>query len=250
MKIKPFILVLNLVFICSLHAQEDTIAESNPFNEARYNYFKKTIILFNEYLNKDTGSFNTTNFRILEPIGNKDWNLRLDIPLISTNSNSINKTGLGDISFATSYIIALNKKKGIGARVRIFTNSASNPSFGSGKWVFAPTIFYGLYLDKSNKILWLSNVEYQFSFAGPSDRNDISTSVFENALLYNFKKNWIAGNVALRYNDVINGFQNSAYLEFGRKFGKESMFYIHPSIGFGDEKFYKNGLELGLIILY
>jgi hypothetical protein len=102
----------------------------------------------------------------------------------------------------------------------------------------------------TNKILWLSDIEYQFSFAGSSNRNDISTSVFENALIYSFKKNWIGGNIAIRYNDVINGFQNSSYLEFGRKFSKESMFYIHPSIGFGGKKSYNNGLELGLVIIH
>ncbi|WP_264563679.1 lipid A phosphoethanolamine transferase [Flavobacterium sp. N3904] len=245
-----YLLSINLLFICSLQAQEDAVAEINPFADVRYNYFKKTVILFNEYLNTDSGSFNTTDFRILEPIGKKDWNLRLDVPLVSTNTNSINKTGLGDISFATSYIIALNNKRGIGARAKVISNSASNPSFGSGKWVFVPTLFYGLYIDKSRKLLWLTDVEYQVSFAGSSNRNDISTSVFENALIFSFQKNWIAGNVAFRYNDVINGFQNSAYLEFGRKFSKESMFYIHPSIGFGDKKAYNNGLELGLVILY
>jgi hypothetical protein len=186
----------------------------------------------------------------LEPIGNKDWNLRLDIPLVSTNSNSINKTGLGDISFAASYIISLNQKRGTGARAKIISNSASNPSFGSGKWIFVPTLFHGLYLNKSQKTLWLSSIEYQVSFAGASNRNDISTTVFENALIYSFSKNWISGDVAIRYNDVIDGFQNSVYIEFGRKFSKQSMFYIHPSIGFGDKKSYNNGLELGLVILY
>jgi len=245
-----YLLFLNIFFICTIQAQEEAVSETNPFADVRYNYFKKTVILFNEYLNTDSGSFNTTNFRILEPIGNKDWTLRLDIPLISTNTYSKDKTGLGDIAFATSYIIDLNNKRGFAVRTKVISNSASNPSFGSGKWIFVPTLFYGLYLDKSNRILWLSDIEYQVSFAGSSNRNDISTSVFENALIYSFKKNWIGGNIAIRYNDIINGFQNSAFLEFGRKFSKESMFYIHPSIGFGGKKSYNNGLELGLVILY
>ncbi|CAN1523158.1 hypothetical protein MCETHM1_01150 [Flavobacteriaceae bacterium] len=250
MKSVFYLLFLNLFSIYTIQAQEDAVAETNPFADVRYNYFKKTVILFNEYLNTDSGSFNTTDLRILQPIGNKAWNLRLDIPLISTNSNSKDKTGLGDIAFASSYIIALNNKRGIGARAKVITNSASNPSFGSGKWVFVPTLFYGIYLDKSSKILWLMDAEYQVSFAGSSNRNDISTAVFENALIYSFRKNWIAGNVAVRYNNTVNGFQNSAYLEFGRKYSKESMFYIHPSIGFGNKKFYNNGLELGLVIFY
>ena len=250
MKFILFSFFLNTTLICSIQAQEDAVIESNPFAEARYNYFKETVIVFNEYLNTDSGSFNTTDFRILKPIGKKDWNLRLDVPLVSTNTNSINKTGLGDIAFAVAYIIQLNEKRGIGARAKVISNSASNPSFGSGKWIFNPTVFYGLYLDKSRKLLWLPDVEYQISFAGASDRNDISVGVLENVLIYSFGKNWVSGDVAFRYNEVLEGFQNSAYVEFGRKLNKESMFYIHPSIGFGDKKAYNTGLEVGLVILY
>ena len=108
----------------------------------------------------------------------------------------------------------------------------------------------GLYLKKKKKLLWLPDVEYQISFAGASDRNDINIAIFENVVIYRFEKNWLSGDVALRYNEVLNGYQNTAYLEFGRKFSKEAMFYIHPSIGFGNKKAYNNGLELGLVILY
>lgn len=243
-------ILFNFIFIASLQAQEDAVIASNPFAEARYNYFKDAVIVYNEYLNMDAGSFNTTDFRILKPIGKKDWNLRLDVPLVSTNTNSKNKTGLGDISFAVSYIIQLNEKRGIGARARVFSNSASNPSFGTGKWVFNPTVFYGIYLDKSRKLLWLPDAEYQISFAGASDRNDINIAIIENLLIYRFGKNWVSGDVAFRYNEVSDGFQNNAYLEFGRKFTKEAMFYIHPSVGFGDKKAYNTGLEIGLAILY
>jgi hypothetical protein len=137
-----YLLFLNTFFIYTIQAQEEAVAETNPFADVRYNYFKKTVILFNEYLNTDSGSINTTNFRILKLIGNKDWTLRLDIPLISTNTYSKDKTGLGDIAFATSYIIDLNNKRGFAVRTKVISNSASNPSFGTGKWVFVPTLLW------------------------------------------------------------------------------------------------------------
>ena len=58
---------------------------------ARYHYFLKTILFFNEYLDTENGSYNTTQLRFLYPIGNKAWNLRFDLPLISANTNSDNK---------------------------------------------------------------------------------------------------------------------------------------------------------------
>ena len=159
-------------------------SEQNPFSEARFTYFKETIVLFNEYLETKNGSFNTTNFRILKPLGNRAWTIRFDAPLISTNSNTINKSGLGDLSLATSFIPYLTKKSGIATRLKIASNSANNPNFGSGKWVISPAIFYGTYIDTNKKLLLISDLEYQFSVAGSKNRADIRTTVIESTLIY------------------------------------------------------------------
>ena len=183
-------LLLLLCFILShweiINAQDKkTIrSEQNPFSEARFTYFKETIVLFNEYLETKNGSFNTTNFRILKPLGNRAWTIRFDAPLISTNSNTINKSGLGDLSLATSFIPYLTKTSGIATRLKIASNSANNPNFGSGKWVISPAIFYGTYIDTNKKLLLISDLEYQFSVAGSKNRADIRTTVIESTLIY------------------------------------------------------------------
>jgi hypothetical protein len=248
---KKTILLLAIVFIISFAAKaQDSIKYSNPLMEVRFNFFKKSVILFNEYLDTDSGSFNTTNFRVLYPIGKKTWLLRADVPLISTNTSSINKSGLGDLILAASYIPYVKNKTGIGLRAKVIANSASDANFGTGKWVFIPSITMGNYLGNKKKFLWLSLVENQISFAGDSERNDINTTVFENTFLYFLGKNWFGINTALRYNHTIEGFQNSAFIEFGRKFTPDSMFYIHPSIGYGGAKSYNYGYELGVLILF
>lgn len=250
-----FTFLTSLFIVFSMQSQEDAefeadIQNNSPFSEPRYNFFKKTVLVFNEYLDTDSGSFNTLDLRLLLPIGNKSWQLRADVPLVSTNTNSINKTGFGDLSFAASYIPYLTKKRGIGIRGRLYTNSASDPSFGNGKWVFAPTFFYGQYLDEKKKFFWISNVEYQFSFAGSSNRSDISTAISDNSLIFNFGKNWVAANATFRYKTITEGFNNSAYLEFGRKFTPDAIYYIHPSVAFGGQKSYNYGMELGLLIFF
>ena len=234
----------------SVKAQEtDSTKVNNPFAEPRYHYFLKTILLSNEYLDTDNGSYNTTQLRLLYPIGNKAWNLRFDLPLISTNTNSINKSGIGDVSAGISYIPYLKHNNGVAVRARVISNSAQDPNFGSGKWVFIPTVFYARYL-KSKKYLWISSAEYQASFAGHSDRNDISTAVFENVILYFFGRNWISADAAFRYNNTVNGFQNNAFIEYGRKISADDLIYIHPSYAFGGEKTYNFGLEIGILILF
>lgn len=248
-KIFFLVFAFSLIFNFSIKGQENT-KEKNAFSEARFNYFKQTIIIFNEYLDTKNGSFNTSNFRLSAPIGNKAWNLRFDLPLVSTNTESINKTGLGDLSLASSYIFFINEKRGVATRLRVTSNSSNNPAFGSGKWVLSPAFFLGNYIGKSKKLLLISNIEYQFSFAGSNERAAISTAIIENMFIYSFAKNWIGTNLALRYNYIKEGFQNSIFVEFGRKFNSESMFYIHPSLAFGSEKSYNYGLELGLVILF
>jgi hypothetical protein len=244
---------LILLIICfnsfRLYSQ-GTENEENPFQEARVNYFKKTILIFNEYLDTQSGSFNTTDVRLILPIGNKSWNVRADVPLVSTNTEGINKTGLGDLSVGATYIPYIDKKRGFAFRTRVITNSAFDPKFGNGKWIVVPALFYGAFIDKNRRYLWFSNFENQSSFAGAQNRNNINTTVYENLLLRYFGKNWIGADVAFRYNATLNGFQNNSYLEFGRKFTQNNMFYIHPSVAFGGQKSYNYGIEVGLLTLF
>ena len=240
--------ILFFLFNNLLSAQEkDTL--QNPFSEPRYHYFLKTIILFDEYLDTDNGSYNTTQLRVLLPIGNKAWNLRFDLPLISANTNSINKTAIGDIGMGLSYIPYLKNNNGIALRTRVYANTAADPNFGTGKWVVMPAVVYGKYFNL-RKFLWLSTLEYQGSFAGQDERDNISVTLFENVLLYFFGKNWIAADAAFRYNAILDGFQNNAFIEFGRKITPTNLVYVHPSTGFGVNRTYNFGLEVGILILF
>lgn len=249
---KKLYLFLLLFFLITFFAkaQDTQEAAKNVYTEARYHYYLKTILLFNEYLDTDSGSFNTTELRFLYPIANKAWNLRLDLPLISTNSSSDNKTGIGDIGAGISYIPYLEHQNGgIAFRARVISNSATDPARGSGKWVFAPAVFYGKYL-KKDKILWISSLENQLSFAGSDNRDDINTTSFENYFMFIMGKNWIAADAAFRYNATNKGFPNNAFLEFGRRITANDMAYIHPSVGFGSHKSYNFGIEVGMLILF
>jgi len=249
---KKLYLFLLLFFLITFFAkaQDTQEAAKNVYTEARYHYYLKTILLFNEYLDTDSGSFNTTELRFLHPIANKAWNLRLDLPLISTNSSSDNKTGIGDIGAGISYIPYLEHQNGgIAFRARVISNSATDPARGSGKWVFAPAVFYGKYL-KKDKILWISSLENQLSFAGSDNRDDINTTSFENYFMFIIGKNWIAADAEFRYNATNKGFPNNAFLEFGRRITANDMAYIHPSVGFGGHKSYNFGIEVGMLILF
>jgi hypothetical protein len=242
--------LLFFLFTIPLLAQDTIEQKKNIYTEARYHYYLKPILLFNEYLDTDTGSFNTTQLRFLHPIANGAWNLRVDLPLISTNTSSINQTGIGDIGVGLSYIPYMKyKNEGMAFRARIISNSAVDPALGSGKWVFSPAVFYGKYLIKE-RMLWITSLENQISFAGSDNRNDVNLTAFENYFMYFIGKNWIAADAAFRYNATNKGFPNNAFLEFGRRITKNNMAYIHPSVAFGNHKTYNFGIEVGMLILF
>lgn len=246
-KIQLLSILFFFIFI-SVSAQ-DTIQTRIPFSEPRFHYFVRTLVFFNEYLDTPNGSFNTTQARVLLPIGNKAWNLRFDLPLISTNTTSENKTGIGDVGAGISYIPLARNENGIAFRARVYGNTASDPNFGSGKWVFMPAVFYAKYFCE-RKFLWISSLEYQVSFAGSQQRNDVGLLAYENALYHFFGRNWIAADVAFRYNNISKGYQNNAYVEFGRKITPINLVYIHPSVAFGGSKSYNFGIEAGLLVLF
>jgi hypothetical protein len=224
--------------------------EKNPLNVARVNFYKKTILAFNEYLDTDSGSFNTTDFRYTHPFKNRSWNFRADLPLVSGNTSNMNKTAIGDISFSLAHIPYLTNRRGVSIRARVTSNSSNTPEFGSGKWVFTPTVFYGQFLDKKGAILWTTYLENKFSFAGDSSRAKVNAMNFDNTVTYSFSKSWVSTELTIGYNAVSKQNPNSVALEYGTKFTPDTMLYFHPSIGLGSERGYNYGLEFGLVVLY
>jgi hypothetical protein len=144
----------------------------------------------------------------------------------------------------------LTNRRGVSLRARVTSNSCNNPDFGTGKWVFTPTVFYGQFLDKKGAILWTTYLENKFSFAGDSNRATINALAFDNTVTYSFAKCWVSAEINAGYNHVSERNTNSLALEFGTKFTADTMLYIHPSAGIGSERSYNYGLEFGLVVLY
>lgn len=249
MKTTIFQILTFLIWAIPLNAQE-TVSRSF-LTEPRFNFFKKTILIYNEYLNTNDGSYITTNLRILYPLGNKALNFRFDLPIISTNSPDFTgQTGLGDIDLSIAYIPQMNEKTGIAFRGKINIPTATENAFGTGKWVFISTAFLGHYWDTQKQWFSITSLEQQFSFAGKKTRTPVNTTIFENDIYYSFQKNWVGTTAIIRYNFELQGWQNSIAVEYGRKLTPSFNVYIHPSIAFGSRKYYNNGFEVGFFLIF
>ncbi|WP_414000280.1 lipid A phosphoethanolamine transferase [Flavobacterium sp. W1B] len=249
MKATVFFAFVLLFLATRMNAQET--ASQNMLTEPRFNFYKRTLITYNEYLNTNAGFFNTTNFRLLYPFGNKALNFRLDLPIVTSNvSNLGNQTGIGDIDFSIAYIPKLNDKIGYAIRGKIIIPTATESAFGGGKWVFIASGFLGHYWDSKKKWFSITTLEHQFSFAGQQASPPVNTILFENVIYYSFKKNWIGADATIRYSFELKGYRNIFAIEYGYKISPRFNTYIHPSIGFGSQKSYNNGIEIGTLIYF
>lgn len=68
--------------------------------------------------------------------------------------------------------------------------------------------------------------------------------------MYILGKNWVAADVAFKYNATNKRYPNNAFVEFGRRLTKNDMAYFHPSVAFGNQKTYNFGIEVGMHILF
>ena len=242
-------LIIFLFFPYFLKSQDDLnekINEDSAVIKTKYNYFHNTFIFFNEYLDTPNGSFNTTEARVEFPVFNKAWDMRFEVPLVSAENSTKNKTGLGDISAVLTYLpFFVKDKHAIFVRTKITSNSASDKNFGYGKWIIRPAIFYQKPFGKNNQFLWISSIEYRRSVFGQKNRDKVERLSFENLIQYSFSKYWVSANFNLYRNIFLSHFENTAFTEFGVNLSKFSL-YVHPSIGLGNHQFYNYGLEFGI----
>lgn len=234
-------------FVKSQDDLNEKINEDSTVIKTKYNYFHNTFIFFNEYLDTPNGSFNTSQARAAFSVFNKSWEMRFDIPLVSGESSTKNKTGLGDISAVLTYIPFFVKDKHVFfIRAKISSNSASEKNFGYGKWVITPGISYQKTFGMKNQFLWIGSIEYKRSIFGQKNRNKVEKFSFENLIQYYFSKYWLSIDFNLYRNIFSNCFENTTFTEFGINLSKLSL-YIHPSIGMGHTRFYNYGLEIGIL---
>lgn len=244
-------LILFFFFPFFFKSQDDLnekINEDSTVIKTKYNYFHNTFIFFNEYLDTPNGSFNTTQARVNFPVFNKAWDMRFDLPLVSGESSTKNKTGLGDISAALTYLpFFVKDKHAIFVRVKVSSNSASDKNFGYGKWIITPGILYQKTFGGRNQFFWISSIEYKRSIFGQKNKNKVETFSFENLIQYSFSKYWLSANYNLYRNIFSKRFENKVFTEFGVNLSKFSL-YVHPSIGLGRHRSYNHGLEFGILV--
>jgi hypothetical protein len=118
----------------------------------------------------------------------ENWNLvtRSSLSLLLSEQPN-RKLGLSDLELQTFLTPALAEKWIWGLGPDLMAPTATQHIFGTGKWSAGPAV--GLVYVNGP---WVNGIlaNHDWSFAGESDRADVSQSTFEPVLSYNFDSGW------------------------------------------------------------
>jgi hypothetical protein len=106
---------------------------------------------------------------------------------ILTSPQPHRKLGLGDIELQTYLTPGFVGKWIWGVGPDLQAPTAAQPELGTGKWSAGPAAGL-IYMDGP----WVNGIlaNHVWSFAGESDRNDVSQSTIEALINYNFENGW------------------------------------------------------------
>ena len=112
---------------------------------------------------------------------------RATLPIITDNPS--NESGLGDLILFD--LLAFDKSWGRwGAGIVGMVPTASDEKLGSEKWAVGPAVGF---VARSKKLMWGVFNQNLFSFAGPSDRDDVGVSILQPIINYSLPDKWSIG---------------------------------------------------------
>lgn len=139
------------------------------------------------------GPEDETNFQLrLQPsffkpfAGKSALLVRTILPLRSTRWPT-NASGLGDVSIIPYYVPDTTSATFVGYGGALIAPSATDDAFGSGKWATGPAVIVA---KTGRPITWGGLLQQVWSFAGDSDRDDVSVATVQPFITYLLPKGW------------------------------------------------------------
>ena len=127
---------------------------------------------------------------------NSAWNWGAEVPLVRYESPERSVAGLGDVMLALAYMApeSLSGGFGWGARMEVFTPTATDAHLGTGKLQLSPSAF-ALWAF-SPKVFMALGYKHYWGEWGASDRGDIDTGRLRfNAAFLSENKWWVLTNL-------------------------------------------------------
>lgn len=133
-----------------------------------------------------------------KPLDNQSAFLLRSIVPVSFKNWPTDDTGLGDVTLVPYYVPDLTKKTFVGYGAAIGIPTAAEDALGSGKWTAGPAMIIAR---TGNPITYGGLVQHIWSYAGDSDRDDLSITTLQPFFTYLLGGGWAASlNAETSYN--------------------------------------------------
>ena len=124
--------------------------------------------------------------------GLREFILRFDVPLMSTNIGKGTDHGLGDIYTQGLYNVYRAEGFFFAVGSGLTAPTATENTLGGGKWQVSPLAIPGWWFNNPRALFFIKVQDY-VSFAGQSDRTDIHYMTTTPALLVKLTDKWWVG---------------------------------------------------------
>ena len=254
----------------SKHGSDKT--GTNPLN------FQRTIQAVNELdgINADA-QVNYTRFRYIEPTAGGNVSLKLEVPLVYAHAAFAgsaatgggdggaplgapagpiegSRFGLGDVGLTLSYVPYSGRTGGVLVSLQVTAPTGTSRVLGTGKWVLAPTLVYGLYLP--GNAVFAPAYKQSNSFAGHADRADVNMGTLDFYLvkLFDRGRQWVTldPTYLLNYEKARYG-GATVRAVYGRLLGRVETGvlsgYVKPGVGIGPDRPNDWSVEAGVSLV-
>ncbi len=234
------------------NAQETSPEQDNSgTNPTKIN---RNFSISNDFQKLPTDAFiNTTTLNFTQPLGDLPAGVRFKLPFKATDITDDTEFGLGDFGVKVNWIPFVTRTGGFVLQGEITAPTATETVLGTGKWVTSPGVTAVYFASES--VIIAPAFLYSTSFAGDSDRPNISRGDFDLYAVYKPKGAswWLTSDVTISYDFKNKKIPASWELQYGMNLGKVGNAalngYIRPGIGIGRDRPYDWSVDVGVSLV-
>lgn len=215
---------------------------TNPVN------FQSEMRLYNVFteLPDGAGYTNEMIYRQVWPFAERAHQIRLEVPLVTTNITGETEFGFGDLNVRWLWVPKATPKNAVAVGVESWWDTATQEVLGRGKNVLGPVVFYVIFLPE-RKAIFAPAYQYQFDIGGSGDRADVSLSAIDlYYVLLPKPGSWIIIDPQI----IVDHEGSTTYVqvetEFGRMMGPGWSTFLRPGFPIGGNRLMDWNLEFGI----
>ncbi len=213
---------------------------TNPVN------FQNELRLYNVFTSLPDGNYqNLSVFRYIMPFNNRTMNIRLDLPLVTTDVTGDTEFGFGDLNLRWLWTAKQSRTHAVAVGIKSWWDTATGDALGSGKNALAPVVSYVMFLNRQT--IFAPAYQYKFDIGGSDDRPDISQSFIDFYYVYLPKPGQgivVDPTIIIDHDRSKTSMQ--VEVELGRMISPGMSTYIRPGFPIGGNRLIDWNLEVGV----